>query len=153
MGSAPLSDLTWSEQQGPPSATPVSGGVALRQAPATPPWGITPQPLVGRGFARYARDLLAGCRRQTHPVVRELGPIRNQFHLLSLQEPAREQVAKFYKTWFDLVAATPPAGRSMALFQDLSAAFAVGRALPDFENEGTARRPESVVEPLMLNCL
>jgi hypothetical protein len=88
-----------------------------------------------------------------HPSTPDLDQMRKQFDLLSLQEPARDQVAKFYKTWFELLAAPPHAGRSMALFQDLSAAFAVGRALPDFEDERTARRPESVVEPLMLNCL
>ena len=54
---------------------------------------------------------------------------------------------------FNLIAAAPKAGRSMVLFQDLSAAYALGKSLPDIEEEGTARRPESVVEPLMLSCL
>lgn len=90
---------------------------------------------------------------QAHPSSPGFEQIRKQFTLLSLKDPAREQVARFYKTWFDLLSATPRAGRPMAFFQDLSAAFALGRSLPEFEDEGTARRPESVVEPLMLNCL
>lgn len=88
-----------------------------------------------------------------HPRYAELDQIRKQFDLVSLPDQARQQVAKFYKSWYDLIAATPRNGRSLALFQDLSAAFALGRSLPDFPDEGTARRPESVVEPLMLNCL
>ena len=79
--------------------------------------------------------------------------MRKQLGLLSLPDRAREQVARFYKAWFSLLAAPPRAGRPLALFQDLSGAFALGRSLPEFEDEGTARRPESVVEPLMLNCL
>ena len=47
---------------------------------------------------------------------------------ICLGEPrrAREQVATFYKGWFDMIAAAPKAGRSMALFQDLSSAYALG---------------------------
>jgi hypothetical protein len=107
------------------------------------------------GVARLEKWLqsAANALGLAHPATAGLEQMRKQINLLSLQEPAREQVAKFYKTWFDLLAGTPRAGRPMALFQDLSAAFAVGKSLPDFEDEGTARRPESVVEPLMLNCL
>jgi len=87
----------------------------------------------------------------THPAAPDLVQIRKQLALLTAA--SREQVAKFYKTWFDLVAAAPLPGRSLALFQDLSAAYALGRSLPEFEDEDTARRPESIAEPLMLNCL
>ncbi len=90
---------------------------------------------------------------QTHPSWAELEQMRRQLSLLSSSDQAREQVAKFYKAWFALLDATPRAGRPLALFQDLSGAFALGRSLPEFKDEGTARRPESVVEPLMLNCL
>ncbi len=41
----------------------------------------------------------------------------------------------------------------MALFQDLSAAYTLGKTLPDLDNEGTARRPEVIAEALMLICL
>ena len=41
----------------------------------------------------------------------------------------------------------------MALFQDLSTAYALGKSLPDLEDEGTGRRPEAIAEPLMLSCL
>jgi hypothetical protein len=88
-----------------------------------------------------------------HPAHSQFSKIRKQFALLQAQNPAREQVARFYKRWFDSIAASPSAGRSMALYQDLSAAYALGRSLPEIEGEDTARRPEAIAEPLMLNCI
>jgi hypothetical protein len=82
-----------------------------------------------------------------------LANIRRGYTVLSQQDQAREQVARFYKRWFDSIAAAPVAGRSMALFQDLSAAYALGKWLPDGVEQGTAHRPEAVAEPLMLSCL
>ena len=90
----------------------------------------------------------------SHPAHADLSHIRQQYTLLSQQDRSREQVAAFYKKWFDTIAAVPKGGRSMALFQDLSAAYALGKKLPDLAaDEGTARRPEAVAEPLMLSCL
>jgi len=90
----------------------------------------------------------------SHPAHVEFSEIRKQYTELTGQEQAREQVARFYKEWFNIIAAVPRAGRSMALFQDLSAAFALGRSLPALgAGERAARRPEAVAEPLMLSCL
>jgi hypothetical protein len=89
----------------------------------------------------------------SHPARAELVEIKRQYTALSGHNAAREQVARFYKQWIDLIAFTPKSGRSMALFQDLSAAYALGKSLPEIADEGTARRPEAVVEPLMLSCL
>jgi hypothetical protein len=88
-----------------------------------------------------------------HPAYSQLARIRKQFALLQAQGPAREQVARSYKRWFDSLAANPSDGRALALYQDLSAAYALGKSLPDIEGEDTARRPEAIAEPLMLNCL
>jgi len=89
----------------------------------------------------------------SHPCHSEFSDILNRYTTLSQKDTARRQVAKFYMKWFNSIDAAPKAGRSMALFQDLSAAYALGKALPNLEEEGTARRPEAVVEPLMLSCL
>jgi hypothetical protein len=89
-----------------------------------------------------------------HPARGEFEKVQKQFSWLSDEDNARQQVARFYKTWVDLMASSPPAGRSIALFQDLSAAYALGKSLPDFaKTEETARKPESVAELLMLYCL
>ncbi len=88
-----------------------------------------------------------------HPARTELIEIRKQYAALSGSDAAREQVARFYKQWIGLIASTPKPGRSMALFQDLSAAYALGKSLPRLADERTAQRPEAVAEPLMLSCL
>jgi hypothetical protein len=88
-----------------------------------------------------------------HPAYAEIDKIQKQLPLLRNPDTARIQVANFYKKWFDSISGVPAIGRSLALFQDLSQAFALGRSLMDFSNEGAARRAESVVEPLMVNCL
>ena len=89
----------------------------------------------------------------SHPAHAEFTEIRKNYSGLSEPDRAREQVARFYKKWFDAIALAPKAGRSMALFQDLSVAYALGKSLPELEGEGAARKPEAVVEPLMLSCL
>lgn len=95
-----------------------------------------------------------GTLAKSHPVRSELRQLKNQLPSLRQADMAREQVANFYKQWFDIIASTPKTGRSMALFQDLSAAYALGRPLPDLGGtKGPARRPEAVAEPLMLSCL
>lgn len=69
-------------------------------------------------------------------------------------EVAKRQITQGYRKWIDKIMASPPNGRSVALYQDLSAAFVTGKMLPDLPDEiGYARRPERVAEQLMLNCL
>lgn len=98
-------------------------------------------------------DSALGKLSASHPAHVELNDIKKNYAVLSQADQARGQVAHFYKHWFDVIAAVPKAGRSMALFQDLSAAYALGKSLPELPDEGTARRPEAVVQPLMLSCL
>ena len=90
----------------------------------------------------------------SHPAHVEFRDIRKNRVVLGDPARAREQVAKFYKEWFDTIAVVPRAGRSLALFQGLSAAYALGKSLPRLgPTEKSARKPEGVAEPLMLNCL
>jgi hypothetical protein len=107
---------------------------------------------IGRPFKNWLDQAIAKLG-PTHPTHGEYSGIRKNYTVLSESDRAREQVAVFYKQWFGVIAAAPKAGRSMALFQDLSAAYALGKSLPDLADEGTARRPEAVAEPLMLSCL
>jgi hypothetical protein len=66
----------------------------------------------------------------------------------------RWQIAEFYKKWFDKFLTLPPSGRALALFQDLSSAYVLGKALPMLpKEEKTARSPARVAKQLMLNCL
>jgi len=85
----------------------------------------------------------------------DISYLRDNYSTLKNNKPlCREQIAKFYKNWFDEIEASPTAGRALALYQMLSSAYVLGKALPILSsNEGSARRPERVVEYLMLNCL
>lgn len=71
-----------------------------------------------------------------------------------LSADGRWQIAAFYKKWFDKFASLPLSGRALALFQDLSSAYVLGKALPMLpKEEKTARSPARVAKQLMLNCL
>jgi hypothetical protein len=89
----------------------------------------------------------------SHPARSEFSRLRNALELVSQVDQARLQVTKFYKRWFEILATTTKEGRSLALFQDLSAAYTLGKSLPDLANEGTARRPEAIAETLLFSCL
>jgi hypothetical protein len=98
-------------------------------------------------------DMATAKLSSSHPTYMEFNEIKKSYTVLSGQDQAREQVAVSYKKWFDIIAAAPRIGRSMALFQDLSAAYALGKSLPKLTSTGTDRRPEAVAESLMLSCL
>jgi hypothetical protein len=73
---------------------------------------------------------------------------------LQAQPNGKLQIAGFYKEWFDRFSSLPQAGRALALFQDLSSSYVLGKTLdPLPKEEGTSRRPERVAQQLMLNCL
>lgn len=98
-------------------------------------------------------EMAAGTLSTSHPAHAEFIQIRKQLTFFREYDTARAQVAGFYKSWFEAIARIPAPGRSVALFQDLSAAYVLGKSLPALDHEGPARRPESVAEPLMLSCL
>jgi hypothetical protein len=128
-----------------------TGGTA-----STPATRVAISPLRRRASVAQLRPWLTDVLLaigSAHPAFKKFESIQRQLTLLSDPDAAREQVAKFYRNWLDFLALTPPTGRSLALYQDLSAAYALGKSLPELRDEGTARRPESVVEPLMLSCL
>lgn len=104
--------------------------------------------VVGSGLVKWL-DTTTAQLSASHPAHAEFTTIKAKYSLYAANW--KEQVAQFYKGWSDSISAAPPAGRSMALFQDLSAAYALGKALSDLEDD--VRRPEAVAEPLMLSCL
>jgi len=108
---------------------------------------------VGQDLRRWL-DIAVTVDALDNRVRHELSSIRN--HLRELSDPfrAQRQVADFYKRWLDRLASVPPAGRGMALYQDLSAAYVLGRMLSELpRGEGTARHRGRVAEAFMLSCL
>jgi hypothetical protein len=65
----------------------------------------------------------------------------------------RDQICRVYRRWLDTLASVPLPGRSLALYQQLSSAYVLGRSLPELPEDGTARRPERVAQQLMPFCL
>jgi hypothetical protein len=70
-----------------------------------------------------------------------------------LTHDGREQVANFYKDWFNKIAAVSEPGRALALFQDFSSAYALGKGLPDIPMKGPGRKAAQVAKQFMVNCL
>ncbi len=131
----------------------LAGGHTKQASPKVALQSLRRRVGVGPQFKLWLEGVVAGLA-PSHPAHAEIGGIIKNYDVLSQASNARQQVARSYKQWFDTIASAPKAGRAIALFQDLSAAFAFGRSLPALPNdEGTARRPEAIAEPLMLNCL
>jgi len=116
---------------------------------AIPPlrrWAVASPPLeswLKQAVKRLPKDDVA--HSQLSEIVRTFGH-------LSLD--GRMQVATFYKEWFDRISAVSAPGRALALYQDLSSAYVIGKRLPDLpRDEGTARKPWQVPKQFMVNCL
>jgi hypothetical protein len=91
---------------------------------------------------------------KSDPGLEELRELIPQFSRFYVEDEARNQVARFYKRWFEKLESTQAPGRALALYQDFSTAYVLGKPLPDLPaEEGTARRPERVAEQFMLQCL
>lgn len=88
------------------------------------------------------------------PSATEFSSLLKEFSRLQQPVEGRRQIAEFYKGWFDKFATLPPPGRAVALYQDLSLAYVLGKALPQLpDEEKTARSAARVAKQLMLNCL
>jgi hypothetical protein len=86
------------------------------------------------------------------PAQTQLAQVLKNWDKLSIQ--SRTQVATFYKQWLSAIAQVSPAGRSLALYQDLSSAYVVGKTLDKLPpDEGAGRRPEKVAQQFMMRCL
>jgi len=126
----------------PPPRSRVALGPLRRQAFADP--GL--DGWVAKAISSTVSDEAA--RSEFSDLAQKLPRLRRS------RELSKNQVAKFYKDWFDGLASVPKSGRALALFQDLSKAFVLGRSLPSLpDKEKTARRPDRVAQQLMLNCL
>jgi hypothetical protein len=90
----------------------------------------------------------------TDDAYREFSALRDRFSLVTERDNAKNQVAQFYVRWFEKIASVSAAGRALALYQDLSSAFVLGKQLPPLpKSEAPGQTPSKVAEQLMLNCL
>ena len=75
-------------------------------------------------------------------------------HQLSVQGAHKQQVARFYRDWLARIGKHQGPARGVALYQDLSSAYVIGKQLPAIPSEsGRARDPAVVAQQLMLVAL
>lgn len=87
-----------------------------------------------------------------HPVFRSLERIVDV--LSASEEAAKNQVAGAYKEWFRRIQGVSPSGRTLAMYQDLSSAYVLGKQLPRLpKSEAPGCDAGKVAEQLMLHCL
>jgi len=83
----------------------------------------------------------------------ELDELKKKFaHLV--QDGGRRQVATAWRDWFAEVAELSPPSRPLALYQEFSRAFLLGKALPSVPTEtGSAKKPYQPAQQLMIHCV
>ncbi|MHC4529592.1 MAG: hypothetical protein ACYS29_17100 [Planctomycetota bacterium] len=95
----------------------------------------------------------------TDPSYEHFASLARDFERVNDSQVAPAQLAKFYKNWFDEIASVPKPGRALALYQDLSRAFVLGRGLPRLPRKAvghcskSTQDPGKVAEQLMVQCL
>jgi hypothetical protein len=90
---------------------------------------------------------------KNNPDHTEFLNLERHFSVLQDENQAHLQVARFYKEWFKKFEAIVPQGRALALYQDLSSAYVLGRSLKDLPKREHARSASKVAKQLMVNCL
>lgn len=137
----------------------ISGGF-IPTDPPKPVLALVPL----RRLVRHPDDLAGwldkaiGALDPSDAAAQELSRLRDRFEELGQYELASNQVAEFYGQWLNELNAIPLGGRSLALFQDLSSAYVLGKELKKKagvlpKSEAPARDPGKVSEQLMLHCL
>ncbi len=79
--------------------------------------------------------------------------VLKHFQILSDKRQARKQVAGFYSQWFKELAEVPSDGRALALYQDFSRAYVLGKSLPDLPPPEAPRSASRIARQFMMVCL
>lgn len=89
------------------------------------------------------------------PARRELADLKKLFpHVLRDKDVARRQVASWYLDWLRRIEQVPQPGRALALYQDLSSAYVVGKSIKEkLPKAEDVTRPERIAQQLMMSCL
>jgi hypothetical protein len=82
----------------------------------------------------------------------QFSDVLKHFHVLGGKRQARRQVAQFYGRWLKKFEEIPPEGRALALYQDFSSAYVLGKTLNDIPGDDV-RSPSRIAEQFMMACL
>ena len=83
----------------------------------------------------------------------EFASVERNFQSLQADNQARMQVARFYRDWFKKLEASTPDSRALALYQDFSSAFVLGKSLSELPSTEKVRSPARIAKQFMVNCL
>ncbi len=99
-------------------------------------------------------DAALKCLNPKFEAYGKLATLKKDFGALVTKDRSRDQIAKFYKMWFDKIEQTDEKVRPHILYEDLSLAYVLGKQLPPLpKSEAPGRDPSIVAQQLMLNCL
>jgi hypothetical protein len=101
---------------------------------------------------KWLGDVLSEVPKGSDAFVAFSNILKN-FQILSDRNQARRQLARFYLHWFKELAAVSPDSRSLALYQDFSRAYVLGKSLPDLPPPEKPRSASRVAQQFMMACL
>jgi hypothetical protein len=89
------------------------------------------------------------------PALRELADLNALLpHARHDREVARRQVASWHLAWLDRIEQSAQSGRALALYQDLSSAYVLGKGIKErLPKAEDVTHPERIAQQLMLSCL
>jgi hypothetical protein len=91
---------------------------------------------------------------QENPLSEEFKKLEKQTSaFLTNEQLARKQVSASYREWLAKLESIPREGRAVALYQDFSSAYVLGKALPDLKGPEAAKNPSRIAKQFMNNCL
>jgi len=106
----------------------------------------------GKQLQKWLRDAIAGLSNDDR-AREQFAYLHEHYTELQTRQIARKMVARFYSGWVRELEAVQPGGRALALYQQLSSAYVLGKDLRDLPEAGPSRDPAIVAQQLMLNCL
>lgn len=90
---------------------------------------------------------------KSDPAHEDFALLLKNFELLQAKDYARRQIASFYKQWLEKLEDVQLPSRALTLYQDLSAAYVLGSALPALPSQEKVKSPARIAKQLMVNCL
>lgn len=119
------------------------------QRVAIPPLKRQAQTIGLQGWLKAAIPL----SRRLPEAHANLVDLQNSLSSITSDLAARRQIVKFYREWIEKLAQLQPSARSLSLYQDLSAAFALGQLLSKVPLPNETKQPGQIAHQLMSRCL
>jgi hypothetical protein len=83
----------------------------------------------------------------------EFVSLERNFQSFQADGQARMQTARFYRDWIRRLEASTSDSRALALYQDFSSAFVLGKSLTELPPTENVRSPARIAKQFMVNCL